>query len=127
MNVRPTWDLYFLRIADAVAGRADCTRRRVGCVIVDQDHRILASGYNGSPPGGPSCLNGQCPRGTKTYEQQPGLVGSYDDCHATHAELNAIIFARGSCKGATIYITDPPCPGCAKAIRSAGITRVVHP
>lgn len=62
-NQRATWDDYFLGITRAVAVRADCTRRAVGAVIVDTDHRIIGTGYNGSPPGGPSCLKGECPRG----------------------------------------------------------------
>ena len=27
---RPDWDAYFLKIAEDVAARADCTRRQVG-------------------------------------------------------------------------------------------------
>jgi dCMP deaminase len=125
MTTRPNWAEYFLDIAKAVSARADCTRRQVGCVIVDEDHRILATGYNGSYPGGPSCLMGACPRGRKTYQEQPGLVGSYDDCVATHAEANALLFARASCKGATVYLTDPPCKGCQKLLRSAGVNMVI--
>lgn len=60
---RPDWDMYFLGIAEAVAARGDCTRRQVGAVIADQNHRVISTGYNGSYPGGPSCLAGQCPRG----------------------------------------------------------------
>lgn len=125
MSERPDWDLYFLGIADAVSARADCTRRKVGAVIVDQDHRILATGYNGSHPGGPSCLQGECPRGRKTFQEQPPLQGGYDDCVATHAESNALLFARASCQGASVYITDPPCQGCEKLLRSAGVKTVI--
>ncbi len=50
---RPTWDEYFLGIAAAVSQRADCRRRRVGAVLVAQ-HRIVATGYNGSSHG---CVN----------------------------------------------------------------------
>lgn len=63
MADRPGWDDYFLGIAEAVAARADCTRRQVGAVIV-HDHRIVATGYNGAAPGQPGCLSaGACPRG----------------------------------------------------------------
>jgi dCMP deaminase len=59
---RPGWDSYFFGIADAVARRADCTRRRVGAVLV-HDNRVVSTGYNGSPAGRPGCLDGACPRG----------------------------------------------------------------
>lgn len=62
MPERPGWREYFLGVAEAVAARGDCTRRRVGAVLV-QDHRIVSTGYNGAPRGAPGCLEGACPRG----------------------------------------------------------------
>lgn len=124
--MRPDWDTYFMTVAVAVSTRADCRRRWVGCVIVDSDHRIIATGYNGAPAGEPGCLSGACPRGLMTYEQQPGITASYDNCISIHAEANALLYARTSCKGATAYITDPPCPACRKLLKGAGVERIVH-
>lgn len=127
----PGWDDYFLGIADAVARRAKCTRRRVGAVLV-HERRIIATGYNGAAPGRPDCLEGACPRGQLGYDAVPGL-GDYDRpgtpgfCIAIHAEVNALLFATRDTKGATAYITDPPCPGCRKALAAAGIVRAVWP
>lgn len=127
----PGWDEYFLNIATAVSGRAKCTRRRVGAVLV-LDRRIIATGYNGAAPGRPDCLEGACPRGQLDYSQVPGL-GDYDRpgtpgfCIAIHAEVNALLFSTQDTKGAIAYITDPPCPGCRKALAAAGIVRAVWP
>ena len=51
---RPSWDEYFIRLADTVASRATCDRGRSGCVIV-KDKQILVTGYVGSPRGLPHC------------------------------------------------------------------------
>lgn len=130
---RPHWDLYYLNIAEAVAARADCTRRRVGAVIIDYNNRPLGQGYNGAPPGKPGCLSmGACPRGQMSIDDiLPG--SSYDtgagSCIAVHAEINAILDAGGrrACLGATLYVTDKPCDGCSRIIEAAGISRVVYP
>jgi deoxycytidylate deaminase len=42
-------------------------------------------------------------------------------------EVNALLFATRDTKGTTAYITDPPCPGCRKALAAAGIIRAVWP
>lgn len=126
--MRPTFDEYFLGIAKAVAVRADCIRRQVGSVVV-RDHRIVASGYNGAPPGAPGCLtDGACPRGASgvpsgsNYDDGPGR------CIAIHAEANAILYAgRDGCVGSTLYVTDTPCFWCQKTIRASGLIRVVWP
>jgi len=129
--VVPTWDEYFLNIAKAVSARAKCRRRTVGAVLT-VDRRIIATGYNGAPPGEADCLDGACPRGLLDYTQVPGL-GDYDRpgtpgfCIAIHAEVNALLFATRDTKGATAYITDEPCPGCRKALAAAGIQRAVWP
>ena len=121
---RPSWDEYFLGIAKAVSLRADCTRRRVGAVIV-VDGRIVSTGYNGAPAGAPGCLSvGACPRGKLTYEQQPA-DRDYGLCVAVHAEANALLYAYRDVRGATLYCTDKPCVDCAKLIAGAGIKEVV--
>ena len=47
---RPSWDEYFMTLADEVATRTTCLRRAVGAIIV-KEKRILATGYNGVPTG----------------------------------------------------------------------------
>jgi dCMP deaminase len=42
-----------------------------------------------------------------------------------HAEANAILFARQSLDGSTLYVNLPPCSSCAAKIVQTGITRVV--
>lgn len=120
---RPDWNTYYLDIAKAVAARGDCRRAQHGAVIV-KDHRIVATGYNGTPPGHQSCLDtGLCPRAMDKTAQHS--QGDYDLCWSTHAEANAII--RGdydAMRGGFIYITGQPCGGCAKLIRSAGLSAV---
>ncbi len=54
LHVRPSWDDYFLNLADTVSERATCNRGRSGCVIV-KDKQILVTGYVGSPKGLPHC------------------------------------------------------------------------
>ncbi|MFE6222960.1 deaminase [Streptomyces sp. NPDC057854] len=63
MRPRPDRDAWHLRGAAWLAEMGDCTRRRVGAVIVGPDKRFWGMGYNGARPGGPSCLAGDCPRG----------------------------------------------------------------
>jgi dCMP deaminase len=139
---RPSWGDYFSGIAQAVARRADCTRRQIGAIVVDQDHRVIAMGYNGAAPGKPGCLSaGACPRGRhyRTHHRicacgkdwpcpdsaVPGT--NYDECVAIHAESNCLLFARSSVKGCVMYLTDAPCLSCRKLIAGAGIVMVCWP
>lgn len=117
---RPSWDEYFLDLARLAARRATCPRRRVGAVLV-RDHRILATGYNGSIKGAPHCDDVGC-----LIVRRDGR----ESCVRTvHAELNAIIqcAVNGvSSAGSTMYCTDFPCVSCAKAMVQAGVVRVVY-
>lgn len=117
---RPDWPEYFTTIAEAVAQRATCLRAKVGAVIVSQDNRILATGYNGSPTGEPHCLDVGC-----------DVVDGH--CQRTqHAEINAVAYAArygvpiaGShlylwiSSGATVATV---CRECAKVLRAAGVS-----
>lgn len=112
---RPDWDTYFMRMAALVATRATCDRKHVGAVLVDPDHRIVATGYNGSPPGVPHC-------------DDAGHELSDGHCIRTiHAESNALDYAGiPRARGCTLYVTVTPCYDCAKRIVAAGIKRVVY-
>ena len=121
---RPTWDEYFINIANEVAKRSTCNNGQTGVVIV-KDKQILTTGYNGSPRGLPHCADEGCLIRKTTY----GDGVEKERCLRTiHAELNAIIQAalHGiSTKGATMYGVYKPCSQCMKAIINAGIKRLV--
>ena len=122
---RPSWDEYFMEMAELTAKRSTCMRRNVGAVIV-KDKRAIATGYNGAPKGIRHCEDrGGCLR------QKLGVPSGqrHELCMALHAEQNAIIQAAKlgvSIDGATLYCTHQPCSVCAKMIINAGIQRVVY-
>lgn len=125
---RFSWDEWGMILARAVAQRADCTRRQVGAVVMDPDHNIVATGYNGAAPGVIGCIAGGCPRATSGVE--PG--SSYDTgagtCIALHAEQNALLRASwADMKGSTLYVTEEPCGGCWRMIKGTPLRRVLTP
>ncbi len=131
-DTRPNWDQWGLMLAATVALRADCTRRQVGAVLMDSEHRIVATGYNGAPSKYFGCLTmGACPRGQMSTEDvAPG--SSYDTgagtCIAIHAEQNALLRASWhEMDGATLYVTDAPCEGCLRMIKATPVKRVMIP
>jgi dCMP deaminase len=123
---KPTWDEYFMQIAEVVRSRADCLRRQVGAVIV-KDFRILATGYNGTPHKIKNCSGGGCERCLLRYQKKLKSGEKEESCICLHAEQNAIIQAAYlgvSTKDATLYCTTNPCSSCAKMLINAGIKRV---
>lgn len=126
--MRLDWDAWGLVLAEAVAQRADCTRRKVGAVIMTPDHRIVATGYNGAAAGVTGCIAGGCPRSTSGVE--PG--SSYDTgpgtCIALHAEQNALLRASwDDMRFSTLFVTEEPCGGCWRMIGGTLINRVITP
>jgi len=121
---RPSWDDYFLELANAASSRATCDRGKSGCVIV-RDKQVLATGYVGSPAGLPHCDDvGHL---MKKVIQENGEISEH--CLRTvHAEQNAICQAakRGiSIEGATVYTRMTPCRTCAMLLINCGIEKVV--
>jgi dCMP deaminase len=125
---RPEWDDYFLSIADAVSTRGDCSRRRIGAVIVDRSRRLVSTGYNGVRAGDQGCISKPCDRVAKALGGSNALCPGYSDCRSVHAEANALLYADyAKCVKATLYISDEPCEACLKLIRAARIKRIVWP
>ena len=104
---RPSWDEYFMEIAQVVSKRSNCSRRQVAAVIVKDNH-ILSTGYNGTPRGVRNCFDGGCPRCAGHSKSGTNL----EECLCVHAEQNAICQAakHGNCiDGGKIYVTCSPC------------------
>lgn len=148
---------YFMLQAHLVATRSTCDRgpellfdsgrHGVGAVIVNNNKRIIASGYNGSPPGLPHCNEFRCVQCGTIYTPKESDITGHTcnvcqdggklegghvmvDGHCVrtiHAEMNAIIQCAldgVSPLGANLYCTASPCYDCAKVIIRAGIRKV---
>ncbi len=121
---RPTWDEYFMRIAQVASLRSNCVKRKVAAVIV-RDKRVISTGYNGTPRGTRNCYEGGCPRCNALADSGTRL----DECLCSHGEENAITQAAYhgvSVKDSTLYTTFAPCLQCTKMIINAGIREVVY-
>lgn len=106
------WDLRFMAMADMVATWSKDPSTQVGCVLVDPDRHIIATGYNGFP------------RGVADLEERlQDRSIKYD--MVLHAEANAVLQAVASTRGATAYVTHQPCANCTGILIQAGIARVV--
>lgn len=113
-----SWDQYFMGVALLAAMRSKDPNTQVGACIVDGANHILSTGYNGFPNG---CSDDEFPwgrEGAMLESKYPFVV---------HAELNAILNARGKdLTGSRIYVALFPCNECAKAIIQAGISEVIY-
>jgi len=125
---------YYLDIAETVAERSTCLRRRYGAIIVKNDE-IISTGYNGAPRGRKNCIDlGRCVR----EELNVPSGERYELCRSVHAEQNCIISAsRRDMLGATLYLAcrsgkddslipdSNSCTMCKRAIINSGISTVI--
>jgi len=122
---RPSWDEYFMDMADFVSKRSTCLRRKVGAVLV-RNHRILATGYNGAPRNLSHCIDG---RGCLREKKKIPSGTRHELCRALHAEMNVVVQAAlhgVSTKDSTLYCTFRPCGMCAKLLVNAGVKKIVY-
>jgi len=120
---RPSWDEYFMEMAEVASKRSTCLRRVVGAVLVKDNH-IISTGYNGSVSGIKHCEDVGCLR------QKLNIPSGerHEICRGAHAEENSIIQAAlhgVSTEGGVLYTTFTPCTHCSKIIANAKIRKVV--
>lgn len=122
-RLRPSWDAYFMRLANLAALRSNCMKRQVGAVLV-RDNRVIATGYNGTPRGLTNCNQGGCKRCNSGNSSGIDLK----TCLCLHAEENALLEAGRDRVGhsSSIYCNTCPCLTCAIKIAQSGITEVVY-
>ena len=112
-NSQMGWDEYFMGIADEVAKRSKDPSSQNGCVIVDERHRPVSFGYNGTIQGADESKLTLAERPMKYY-------------FAIHSEMNALLFAERDLTGCTLYNKMATCENCLKYCLQAGIKRFVY-
>lgn len=112
------WDQRFMNMAQLISLWSKDPSSKIGAVIVNDERRILATGYNGFPRG----IEDTEERLNNRDEKYPRIV---------HAEMNALMNALYNgvgVKDGTLYVFGLPiCPDCTKSVIQAGIKRVVIP
>ena len=113
MSKQSEWDEYFMEIAEVVASRSKDPSSKMGCVIVDENKRVVSLGYNGMLQGADESKMTLSERPMKYY-------------FVIHSEMNALIFAKRDLTGCTVYNRVATCENCLKYCLQAGITRFVY-
>lgn len=117
-NYPSKWDKRFMEIAAVVSTWSKDPSSKIGAVVVNDERRILATGYNGFPRG----IEDTEERLNDRHEKYPRII---------HAEMNVLmnaLYNGVTVKGATLYVYGlPVCPDCTKNVIQSGIKRVVIP
>lgn len=108
---RPQWIDYFLGLAKVISQRSHDIHTQHGCVITDQNHRILGVGYNGFPKGMDDSLL------PKTRPEKYHWM--------IHAERNALSNCVIRPDNGIAYVTGQSCNDCIMALWQEGIKKVV--
>jgi dCMP deaminase len=103
---------YFMKIAQATALRSKDLSTKVGCVIVDENDRIVSTGYNG--------FVSKCDETLMTFERPL----KYN--LTIHAEMNALLYSGKPLKNCILYSTHIPCDNCLKHILQSGIRTIYY-
>ena len=110
---RPSWDEYYMRIADVVKERSP-DRTKVGAVLVSlKDHRIISTGYNGLP----AKMNDAAIDWSDRESVYKVVI---------HAETNALLYSQSKFEDAVLYCTLSPCKDCVKLLSATKIRKVVY-
>ena len=113
MTKQHEWDEYFMSLAEAAATKSKDPSTKNGCVIVDKNKRVVSLGYNGLVQGSDESK--------LTMEERP--MKYY---FSIHSEMNALLFARQSLEGCTVYNSIATCDNCLKFCLQSGIKRFVY-
>ncbi|MGH9918925.1 MAG: LAGLIDADG family homing endonuclease, partial [Nitrososphaerales archaeon] len=76
---RPSWDEYFMQVANVVKTRSTCLSSAKGAVLVS-GRQIISTGYNGTPAGTRHCDDGGCARCLAVKEGKMKSGTNLDAC-----------------------------------------------
>jgi len=111
------WDIRFMQMAKEISNWSKDPSRKIGAVAIDENRRILSTGYNGFPAGIDD-----------SFERLNDRDKKYK--YVIHAEKNCIYNAclNGiSLKDSLLYVWGlPVCSECAKGVIQVGVSKVFY-
>ena len=117
--MREPGNWYFLKMALLVAQRGTCTRRKVGCILINKKRHVIATGYNGNPAGQKHCIDYPCEGATAESGRDLEL------CEAIHAEQNALLQCKNVYEIHKVYCTVSPCIHCIKLLLNTSAQHII--
>ena len=108
---KPSWNEYFISMSFLASTRSCDSQTKHGCIITDNQNRILGVGYNSFPVGMPDEI----------------LPNTRPDKYKwmVHAERNALANCSLRPDGGKAYITGPPCLDCIKSLYQEGVKNLI--
>lgn len=108
------WHKRMMDLAEFISSWSKDPSTKVGAVIVDENNRIVSTGYNGFP---------KCVKDLKSRYDNKDLKYKI----ILHAEENAILYAKRDLSNCKLYVSAlPPCAHCASIIINSGIKTVIY-
>ena len=107
------WNSRIMELAQLVSEWSKDISTKCGAVIVDDNYRIISTGFNGFPR--------KCDDSIELYKDRRKKLH-----RVLHSEVNAILFAKKDVEGCTIFVYPfPPCAACMAVIIQSGIKKVM--
>jgi len=97
-------------IVQNVAATSNCEKRKVGCIILDENDTIVASGYNWHEDGVCDCFT----RPSTAVHAEQMAVDNIPDVFKGESYLNA-------------YINHPPCDNCMSLLEDVCTSIYINP
>jgi dCMP deaminase len=111
--MKPSWDTYFMELAEVIKIRSPDPKTKVGSVLVSlKNKRIIGSGYNGLVSGVDETLIDWNDRETVTK-----LI--------IHAEMNTVLYSHSQFENSVLYTTLSPCQNCLKMLAASHIKKII--
>lgn len=104
-----------MELAKLISERSSCLSRKVGCILVDVNDNVIATGYNGPPRGQDHC---------KTCIRKE--TNNLHLCRAVHAEQNALLQCKDVMAIKKAYITASPCNTCIKLFLNTSCEEIIY-
>jgi dCMP deaminase len=94
----------------------------VGCVLVNDNRHVIATGYNGAPAGMLNCSDPDV--GCQCLKRESGK--DLDQCVAVHAEENALIQVKNAFEIHDCFTTTFPCKRCLRMLMNTSCVNIYY-